>query len=78
MKKQVKKSEQEIKIAKSIQSMRNGMASVLDNIYQCLENNAKSFNTTSVPLVLVKRYHDIVKASLEEGYKEGATKISGE
>ena len=41
----------------------------LDHIYGALENTAKEYKTTSVPLNLVKQFHDMYKKNFREGIK---------
>ena len=42
---------------------------MLDGIYKELEKSAAEFNSTSVPLNLVEKFHTIVKKNYREGIK---------
>ena len=43
---------------------------MLDGIYDELKKSAKEFDSTSVPLNLVERFHNIVKKNYRKGIKE--------
>jgi len=44
----------------------------LDKIYSFLEENAKQYDSTTVPLALVKRAHEIVLEGFKKGLKSNA------